>query len=204
MLELVGRSSSHFTRVARIFAHELEVPHTFRPVLDLATTEIGNYAGNPALKIPVLVLPEGPLFGAENICGELVRRAAARARVVQRGDIPDRVLLNAEELTLHAMSSGVSLIMAKLAQDPRLAPPKVRESLENALRYLDDNLEHALRVLPRERALSFFEVALYCLVRHLPFRDILDVRSYERLQAFCAGFDERDSAQRTTYRFDAP
>ena len=27
---LVGRSSSHFTRVARIFALELGVPHSFR------------------------------------------------------------------------------------------------------------------------------------------------------------------------------
>ena len=34
-VELVGRSSSHFTRTARIFALELGVPHTFRPVFDI-------------------------------------------------------------------------------------------------------------------------------------------------------------------------
>ena len=49
-LALVGRSSSHFTRTARMFALELGVPHAFRPVLDLTTLDakdIGSPRGSP-------------------------------------------------------------------------------------------------------------------------------------------------------------
>jgi glutathione S-transferase len=81
-VEIVGRSSSHFTRVTRIFALELEVPHAFLPVFDMTTTERGNYADNPALKIPILVDEHGPLYGTVNICRELVRRSGHGAKAV--------------------------------------------------------------------------------------------------------------------------
>ena len=100
-LTLVGRSSSHFTRTARIFALELGVPDEFRPVLDMTVTAPGNYADNPALKVPVLIDEQGPLFGTENICVELARRSGKRAGVVLRGDVLDRGVANAEELILH-------------------------------------------------------------------------------------------------------
>ena len=203
-LELVGRSSSHYTRTARIFALELEVAHRFRPVFDLATAEPAAYAGNPALKIPILMLPDGPLFGTENICRELERRSTAGKHVVQRGAIADRRVANAEELVLHAMSTEVTLIMAKAAGHDGLVPPKARASLENVLRELDAQLDSVLALLPSQRALSFLEVTLYCLVRHLPFREILDVDAHQRLAEFCMRFEQRDAARQTTYRFDSP
>lgn len=202
-LTLVGRSSSHFTRVARIFALALGVPHTFRVVLDMTSQDTATYAGNPALKIPILVDAGGPLFGTENICRELARRSGLGSKVVLRGDVADRAVANAEELTLHAMSSEVSLIMAKMAGDGGAAPPKVRRSLENALAHLNDNVDRVLEALPADRALSFLEVAMCCLVKHLPFREILDVTGYDRLAAFSARFGERESARQTEYRFDA-
>src|SRR4051812_31849578 len=104
---LVGRSSSHFTRTVRIFALELAVPHAFRPVLDITTTDPAAYADNPALKVPVLVDAQGSLFGSENICRELTRRSGRGARVILRGDVPTRVVANAEEMILHAMGAGV-------------------------------------------------------------------------------------------------
>jgi len=105
------------------------VPHAFRPVLDITSLDAPNYADNPALKVPILVDERGPLFGTENICRELVRRAGSKRTVVMRGDVPDRLVTNVEELTLHVMSSEVSLIMAKTAGDVRLAPPKVTRSI---------------------------------------------------------------------------
>jgi glutathione S-transferase len=200
---LVGRSSSHFTRTARIFALELGVPHEFRPVLDMTTLKRTAYADNPALKIPVLVDRQGPLFGTENICRELVRRSARRERVVLRGDVPDRVVANAEELVLHAMSCDVILIVGATAGDDRPPPPKVRPSLENALAYLDESFEEARAALPPERLLSFLETSLFCLVRHLPFRKVMDVDGYRRLLSFCEEFESRDGARATGYRFDA-
>jgi glutathione S-transferase len=203
-LVLVGRSSSHFTRLARIFALELAVPHVFRPVLDMTSPHAATYADNPALKVPVLVDADGPLFGAENICRELVGRSRFGNKVVLRGDVPDRVVVNAEEMTLHAMSAEVMLVMAKIAGDERAISPKVRRSLENAVGWLNDHVGRVEGALPGERALSFVETALFCLVTHLPFRQLMDVSPYAELTAFRERFGTRASAAETAYRFDAP
>jgi glutathione S-transferase len=203
---LVGRSSSHYTRTARIFAIELGVAHDFRPVLDMTVLDAAAYAENPALKVPILVDEQGPLFGMENICRELARRSAGASgasNVVMRGDVTARVVANAEELALHAMSAEVTLVTAKMAGSAALAPPKVLRGLENSLRYLDEHLDAVLEALPVGRALSFVEVALFCVVKHLPFRQIIDVAPWARLGAFCARFGERESARSTEYRFDA-
>ncbi|HEU4538605.1 MAG TPA: glutathione S-transferase family protein, partial [Polyangiaceae bacterium] len=200
---LVGRSSSHFSRVARIFALELGVPHAFRPLLDLTSLAAADYGTNPALKIPVLVDERGPLFGTENICRELARRSGQASRVVLRGGANARVVDNAEELVVHAMASEVAIIMATVAGEPRLAPPKVSRSLENCLRHLDETVDAVVDALPPDRALSFVEAALFCLVTHLPFRRVLDVSEWTRLGEFCARFGEREAARATTYRFDA-
>jgi glutathione S-transferase len=201
-LTMVGRSSSHFTRTARIFALELGVPHTFRPVLDMTSLDVTTYAGNPALKVPTLIDAEGPLFGTENICRELVRRSAQPARVVMRGDVRELVVANVEDLTLHVMSAEVALIMAKVAGDGRPAPPKIAPSIEGSLDYLDERVEALVAALPRDRTLSFVEVALYCVVTHLPFRQVMDVTPWARLGAFCGRFGERESAKLTEYCFD--
>jgi glutathione S-transferase len=204
MLAIAGRSSSHFTRTVRIFALELGVTHAFRPIFDLMSPDAGTYAQNPALKVPILVTPEGPWFGAENICRELARRAPQRSRVVLRGDVSDRLVGNAEELTLQAMTTEVSLIMAKVGGDERMAPPKMWRSLEGSLGWLDENVDRVLELLPQDRAVSFFEVTLFCLVTHLPFREVMDVRRYERLAAYCERFADRDGARQTQYRYDVP
>ncbi len=180
------------------------MPHSFRPVFDMTSTAPATYAGNPALKVPVLLDGDGPLYGTENICRELARRSPARSRVVLRGELEHRLVANAEEMTLHVMSSEVSLIMAKVAGDARLVPPKIQRSLENSLRYLDDCVDRLLEVLPADRLISFVEAALFCVVTHLPFREVMDVADYARLNAFCERFGERSSARQTEYRFDAP
>lgn len=198
---LVGRSSSHFTRTARLFALELEVPHDFRPVLDLTTTDPAAYAGNPALKIPVLIDEAGALFGTENVCRALARRSGRAARVVLRGDIAARVVANAEEMVLHAMTADVNLVMASVAKQD--APLKVRRGLENSLAFLDAHWEAVVAALPPDRLLSFVEAALYCLMTHLPFRQVMDPTGYPRLVAHCQAFGLRASARTTAYRFDA-
>jgi glutathione S-transferase len=201
-LVLVGRSSSHFTRTARIFALELGVPHRFEPVYDLTKLAPEAYAGNPTLKVPILVDDEGPLFGTENICRELARRSGRSDRVVLRGALANRLVDNAEELVLHAMSTGVILIMSSVTGQGAPPQPKLRASLENALAFLDQRLQDVLDALPPGRTLSFFETALFCAVTHLPFRKVLDVGGYTNLQRFCAAFGTRPGARATEYRFD--
>ena len=201
-LVLQGRSSSHFTRTARIFALELEVPHTFRPVLDITALDPAGYADNPALKIPILIDEHGPLFGTENICRELVRRSSKPpSGCIMRGASDDRLVANAEELVLHVMSSEVNIIVAKLAGNA-IVPPKVLSSIDNSLTYLDDNLDTVLARLAAGRTLSFVEVALFCVVTHLPFRHVLETSRWKRLTAFAQRFGERASARSTEYRFD--
>ena len=46
---LHGRSSSHFTRVARMFALELGVAHSFRPVLEIMSQEAALFRGRVRL-----------------------------------------------------------------------------------------------------------------------------------------------------------
>lgn len=200
-LVLHGRSSSHFTRVARVFALELEVPHTFRAVLDLTSLDAAGYADNPALKVPILIDEHGPLFGTENICRELARRSSKAAGCVLRGASNDRSIANAEELVLHVMSAEVNIIVAKLAGNTTV-PAKVTRSIENSLDYLDQRLDAVLARLPADRTLSFVEVALFCVVTHLPFRQVLETSRWQRLTAFAQGFAERASARSTEYRFD--
>jgi glutathione S-transferase len=199
---LVGRSSSHFTRTARIFALELGVPHTFQPVHDLTTLDAGVYAGNPALKVPILVDAQGPLYGTENICRELTRRSGKADRVILRGALADRLVANAEEMVLHAMNTGVILIMQSVGGEGAAPQPKLRGSLENVLAFLDAKVDGVLAALPAARVLSFFEVAVFCIVTHLPFRKLLDVSGFSNLQRFCSAFAERSGARATEYRFD--
>src|SRR5687767_3592758 len=163
-LTLVGRSSSHFTRVTRMFAIELGVPFAFRPLFDLTSVDTADYGDNPALKVPVLLTETGPLFGAENICRELVRRAGAKSKkarkktdFVLRGDVDSRLIANAEELTLHAMQTGVVIILGK--STGTVPAVKTMRSLENTLAWLDANVDAVLAALPEGRLISFVEVA---------------------------------------------
>jgi glutathione S-transferase len=203
-LTLVGRSSSHFTRVARLFALELAVPHEFRPVFDMAALDAENYAGNPVLKVPILVDEQGSLFGTENICREFVRRSGRAADVVMRGDVSTRVLANAEELTLSAMLAEVTIITSRAPGSTAPPPPKLLRSIENSLDFLERHLEEVRAALPANRALSFVEVALFCLLQHLPFREIIAVDAWPRLAAFTQAFGDRETARATVYRFDKP
>ena len=198
-LSIVGRSSSHFTRVVRMFAHELGVEHSFQLVADLNSENAQDYAANPALKIPVLQTPEGPWFGALHICRELARRAPHAPKIIWPEQLHDRIAANAQELVLQGMGTEVALIMQS-AGGAMPTSSKAFTSLTNSLSWLEANLPAARG--SAGGALSFLDVTAYCFVTHLPFRKVLDVSPYRTLQAFCEEFAQRPSAQATTYRFD--
>lgn len=214
-VEIIGRSSSHFTRVTLVVAHELGVPVTLVPVYDMTRADPVSYAGNPALKLPTLRRADGSLvFGTENICRTLADLAAIAAttpsphpRIVWPEDLREDVSRNAQELVWHAMAAQVQVIVAtvmgKLPAD-NLFLAKGRAGFEGALRWLDDNLASALAALPTPRDTSLFEISLYCLVDHVAWRTTLPLVPYPSLVAFAARFATRPSAQHTPYRFDAP
>ena len=202
-LVLFGRSSSHFTRVTRIFASELAVEYTFRPVANLMSLDVNDYGGNPALKLPVLRASGESWFGASSICRLLARRSSAGRRVVWPEALTAALAANAQELTLQAMATEVTLIMAQLgdAGAGSAHAIKLRRSLVDSLVWLDAHVEAALAALPAGD-LSFLEVTLFCLTTHLEFREIVPLQPYPALRALVKRFALRPSAAHTAYRFD--
>ena len=49
----------------------------------------------------------------------------------------------------------------------------MRKSLLNMMAWLEENVGAVSSALPPQRDLSFLEVSLYCLVKHLEFRSVL-------------------------------
>lgn len=196
---IVGRSSSHFTRTTRVVAHECGVAYDFQAVPDLMSRASGEYADNPALKLPILQTPDGPWFGALNCCRELARHAPG-ARIVWPEAL-SRLASNAQELVLQGMATEVTLIMRGQSAASEY-DAKLRNSLDNTLAWLDSQLPEALATLKPDRTVSFLEVSAFCFVTHLEFRQMADIQPYSALQQFCQAFSERPAARDTTYRFD--
>ena len=205
-LRIIGRSSSHFTRCVRIFAHELDVAYTLVPIHDMLSCNSTDYAGNPALKMPILDSDQGAWFGALNICRELARRAGRESAIIWPEALSDRLAANAQELTLQGMATQVALVMNTVGSSPttpgRPYDIKTRASLNNSLTWLDENLAAVLSQLREDRWLSYFEVTLFCFIKHLEFRSVLDTTALPRLQTFSQAFAQRASARATEYRFD--
>jgi glutathione S-transferase len=201
---IIGRSSSHFTRVTRIFAAEMGIDYSFRVVRDLMSSDPADYGGNPALRIPTLQTSRGVWFGALNVCRELWRQSSLKPRVVWPEDLEEPVLANAQEFVLQAMATEVALIMAKVtgADDSSAHSTKMRTSLLNMMSWLEENARSVLAALLPQRDLSFLEVSLFCLVTHLEFREVLLTDSYSELKTFCQQFATRASIGETPYRFD--
>jgi glutathione S-transferase len=203
---IFGRSSSHFTRVTRIFAAELGVDYTFHVVSDLMSSNPDDYGGNPALRLPTLRTPRGGLwFGALNICRELERQSTHTLRITWPEDLDQPLLANAQELVTQAIATEVALILGKLGTGGDGSPhqAKLRKSLLNMMSWLEANAGPTLAALATDRSLSYLEVTLFCLVTHLEFRDVLPVAPYPQLNEFCRRFGARPSIEETMYRFDS-
>jgi glutathione S-transferase len=206
VLQIVGRSSSLFTRLPLIFAEELGVEYELVPIYDMSELGSELYADNPALKLPILRSGGSTLFGALNICRALAERASTSpAQIVWPEQLRDDLSRNAQELVWHCMAAQVQLVMGtivgKLPVD-NIYFEKARTGLLGSLSWLETNLQDALRALPAERSLSVFEVSLFCLIEHLIFRPTVSVSPYTVLERFARGFCKRSSAQRTVYQFD--
>lgn len=205
-LRLWGRSSSHFTRVAVIFAHELDLAFELVLVRDLASLDPRDYGGNPALKLPTLHVGERRVFGTENICRTLTELAgrSGDARVVLAEHVHDDLVRSGQELVWHAMAAQVQLRiggLSRLAADSMLLS-KAATSLAGSLAWLERELDEVLARLPTPRELSLFEVALFCLLEHIVFLSTLSLDPYTQLRGFADRFGARDSAKRTPLHFD--
>lgn len=201
-LQVVGRSSSHFTRVVRLFAEECGVAYDLRVVPNLLATDAEVYGGNPALRLPNLLTHDGPIFGSLPSCRALAGFAAKPFCMVWPEQLRTPVSLNALELTLQAMSTEVSYIMLRAGDAGGSSyAAKLAAALGDTVAWLDLHVERALADLP-ERDVSYLELSLFCLVEHLEFREVMSTAKYANLRRFCERFAERPSAQRTPFRYD--
>ena len=204
-MELYGRSSSHFTRIARIFAAEAELDYDFHLIRDLVSASPGDYGDNPALKMPTLHDDGGRAwFGSIAICRELARQSELNLDITWPEDLDTPLTANAQEMVLQAMASEVALVMGKSTGVPadNTHQAKLRASLLGTMQWLEQNAPAAIAALPPERDLSYLEVSLFCLVEHLPFREVLATDAYPNLRAFAERFGKRSSAKATPYKFD--
>jgi glutathione S-transferase len=206
-LQIVGRRSSHFTRLARLFAEELGVAYALVPIYDMTMHDPEIYANNPALKLPILRTHDAVLFGTENICRAIAEHAESSAQIVWPEQLHDPLSRNAQELVWHGMTAQVQIVfgtlIAKLPSD-NLYFNKARAGFEGALTWLDAHWVDVSRALPASRKLSLIEASLFCLIDHLHFRKTVQVEQYTALESFAREFAARFSAQRTTYQFDVP
>ena len=205
-MRLYGRSSSHFTPIARIFAAELELELEFVLIRDLMSADAADYGDNPALKMPTLETFEGSWFGSLGICRELARNSELNLDVVWPDQLDTPLSSNAQEMVLQSMATEVALVMAKASGVPadNVHQAKLARSLLGSMQWLEDHATLAIASLPHERDLSYLEVSLFCLVEHLPFREVLSTEAYPQLRAFAQRFALRSSAKATAYKFDFP
>jgi glutathione S-transferase len=206
-LQIIGRRSSLFTRLPLLFAEQLAVPYELVPIYDMTALGPEVYAGNPALKLPILRTQGAVLFGALNICRAIDERAERPLRVVWPEEQRSVLSRNAQELVWHGMAAQVQLafgtIVSKLPAD-NVYFTKARAGLEGALSWLDTHMTDVMSELHAPRGISVLEASLFCLVEHLVFRETLSVEPYPSLVRFTREFSERPSAKRTAYRFDTP
>jgi glutathione S-transferase len=205
-VQIIGRSSSHYTRLPRIFAHELGVPLELVPIYDITSSQAETFAGNAALKLPILRRGGSQVFGSENICRAIAEMGSKR-RLVWPEELTRDVSRNAQETVWNAMAAQVQLIFGVVinklpAQNTYFV--KARAGLEGALGWLNDHWAEARQALPPTRDLSFFEASLFCLVQHVRFRETAPLGPYPVLTRFEQEFGERSSAKATEYRFDPP
>jgi glutathione S-transferase len=203
-MQIIGRRSSVFTRLPLLFAEELGVAVEVVPIADMMQLGPEAYAGNPALKLPILRRGDEVLFGAQNICRAVAESSRGHKRVLWPEALTDTLSRNAQELVWHLMTAQVQLVMGTVVNQLPADNGyfmKARAGMQGSLGWLDENLVRCLAVLPRAD-LSLFEVSLFCLVEHLVFRPTMPLEPYPALREFVAGWGTRDSARATAYRFD--
>ncbi len=205
-IEILGRQSSHYTRQVRMLAHELGIAYALAPIHDLMSDDPATYGGNPALKLPALRDGDAVVWGSANACRWLARRAPGDAgRVFLPEDARDPLCMNAHEVLAHAMAAQVEVVFHEIVskRPPDATSRKRRASLVGCLAWLDRAWPAIRATLPTDR-IALFDLGLFALLEHLPFRNPLDLAAMPRLVAFADACRERPSAQATPYRFDAP
>jgi len=188
-----------------MIAIEAGVDLAFRVVADFRSLDPADFGGHPGLKLPALVMGEQRVFGAVTICRRIAERAPGDFQIVWPEAMePD--LQTAWELLAHAMAAQVQLVFGVSVNGMPADHPyfvKAARGLEGSIAWLEERWPHLRAALPAG-CLSLFEVALFCQLEHLSFRQTAPLKATPNLQDFREAFGARASALATPYRTDSP
>ena len=200
---IIGRSSSHFTRVLRIYAECCGIDYDFQVVPSLSSTDPDDYGGHPGLRLPSLQTAAGITFGSLPGCRRLAEISPQAPATLWPEQLPSPALVNAMELTTEAMAIEVGLIMRTVvgqADSPYAG--KLRTGLEGMLAWLETAVDEILPLQPTGR-LSYLDLSLFALIDHLDFREVLPLQPYPRLCAFRDRYAQQPAALKTCYVYDS-
>jgi len=166
--------SSPYARKVLVHMHELGIVDQYQmeAVNPLKDSERIR-AHNPLGKIPALVSEEGELIAdSRTICYFLVESELGR----------EAAYTSSKYRTFEAICDGVmdsafSYVMETMRQEAEQSEfwkQRWIDSIENALNYLEDNMEH----FTNQADCSFREVALGCALGYLDFRLIVPRPAY--------------------------
>jgi glutathione S-transferase len=168
-MKLYGTPLSHFTRKTRILLDLYHVPYQFHDVGNVAEGTLETYAGNPLLKVPVLVDDTRWLIESDHIANY----------IVQKVDPTDRYGVGThdlETLNMRAVLNGMMIEEVKFILARRTGVPvetysffeDARETVANGLQWLEQNAHWFNAKNP-----GYKEFHLVCAWEHLAYYELL-------------------------------
>lgn len=141
-MKLYATPLSHFSRKVRILLDHLSIPYEFKDVGNVAEGDLDTFAGNPLLKVPVLVDGDSWLIESDHIA----------AHLVQKFDPSDRfnvLTRNSHDLNIRAVLNGIMTEEVKVILARRTGVPTDKygffddalEAMKNGLQWLEDNAD---------------------------------------------------------------
>ncbi|HEX4924776.1 MAG TPA: glutathione S-transferase [Bdellovibrionales bacterium] len=178
MMTLYATPLSHFSRKVRILLDLYAVDYEFIDIGNVAEGDLKTFAGNPLLKVPVLVDGETWIIESDHIA----------RYVAQKFDPADRFRVTAsglDDLNLRAVLNGIMTEEVKVILARRTGVPVEQyrffadalEAIANGLMWLETN---AGRFTPGEP--GYREFHLVCLFQHLEWYELLPL-NYPKLRS---------------------
>lgn len=177
-MTLYATPLSHFSRKVRILLDLYAVDYEFIDIGNVAEGDLKTFAGNPLLKVPVLVDGETWIIESDHIA----------RYVAQKFDPADRFRVTAsglDDLNLRAVLNGIMTEEVKVILARRTGVPVEQyrffadalEAIANGLMWLETN---AGRFTPGEP--GYREFHLVCLFQHLEWYELLPL-NYPKLRS---------------------
>ena len=179
-MKLYATPLSHFSRKIRLLFDFYGVAYESIDVGNVAQADAAKFAGNPVMRVPVLVDGATWMLESDHIAGYLVGKVDPQDRFhVLTRDAPT---LNARAMLNAVMSEEVKVIIARRTEVPTekyVFFDKALKMIEGGLAWLEANASVFNTDHPR-----YLEFHLVCAWDHLEYYELVPLE-YPRLRALC-------------------